>query len=155
MPDTQTIETIKNVIVEILAAMGIVAEVEPEDTLTNGLVFNLTYPESKLLIGRQGSHLHALQVLSQALVSKRLQALSRVSFSLDVDDYRRKREWYLRQTAKAAAENASFTGRSVKMEVMPHYERRVVHEFIQNNYPDVESESIGREPYRSVIIKKK
>jgi len=57
-----------------------------------------------LLIGRQGATLHALQILVQALANRRLKSQEPLWFTLDVDDYKRKREWYLKETAKGAAE---------------------------------------------------
>jgi len=137
------------------------------------LIFNISTPDSYLLIGRQGATLHALQILVQALAGRRLNSQEPASpdpsrqgeamadasqggtfwFSLDVDDYKRKREWYLKETAKAAAEKAKMTGRAQALEPMPNYERRLVHAYLQEHHPDIESSSTDIEPYRKVVIR--
>ena len=159
MTDYNKIETAKNVIIELLQNCGVPASVEFEESITKGLVFNIATSESYLLIGRQGSTLHSLQILAQALVSKKLSPPGGVQepfwFTLDVDDYKRKREWLLKETAKAAADKAKLTGRSQALEPMPNYERRLVHAYLQEHCPEVFSDSIGNDPYRKVVIRLK
>jgi spoIIIJ-associated protein len=153
MTDYDKIEIVKNIIIELLGQCGISASVEFEESITKGLVFNINTHDSFLLIGRQGATLHSLQILVQALSSKRLNTAEPFWFTLDVDDYKRKREWYLKETAKAAVEKAKITGRSQALEPMPNYERRLVHAYLQEHCPEVSSHSIGDEPYRKVVIK--
>ena len=153
MTDYDKISQVKAIILEILATCGIQAQVEFEESLTKGLIFNISSSESYLLIGRQGATLRALQILTQALVAKRLHSDEPFWFSLDVDDYKRKREWYLKETAKGAVEHIKKTGRAVALEPMPNYERRLVHAYLQEHFPEVYTESIGQEPYRKIVIK--
>lgn len=155
MTDYNKIEQVKNIITEVVEQCGVRANVEFEESITKGLIFNITSPDSYLLIGRQGQTLHALQILIQALVAKRLKADPPIWFTLDVDDYKRKREWFLKETAKGAAEQLKKTGRAQALEPMPNYERRLVHAYLQEHFPEVESSSIGVEPYRKVVIKLK
>jgi spoIIIJ-associated protein len=70
-----------------------------------------------------------------------------------VDDYKRKREWFLKETAKGAVEQVKRTGRPVALEPMPNYERKYIHAYLQEHYPEAESQSTGMEPYRKVVIK--
>jgi len=156
MTDYDKIEIVKNVIIELLAKCDISAQVEFEESITKGLVFNISTPDSYLIIGRLGATLHALQILAQALAAKKFTADSQpFYFSLDVDDYKRKREWYLKETAKAAAEQVKKTGGSVALEPMPSYERRLVHAYLQEHNPELESVSTGEDPYRKILIKVK
>lgn len=160
MTDYNKIEITKQVITELLEKSGISGSVEFEESITKGLVFNISSPDSYLLIGRQGATLHALQILVQALVAKKIfsqseQAQQPFWFTLDVDDYKRKREWYLKETAKGAFEKAKMTGRPQGLEPMPNYERRLVHAYLQEHFPDAESFSVDNEPYRKVVIKYK
>jgi spoIIIJ-associated protein len=159
MTDYNKIEQTKAIILEVLQHMGFSAEVEFEESITKGLVFNINAgDDSFLLIGRQGSSLHSLQILVQALVAKRLKTDDDNQpfwFTLDVDDYKRKREWFLKETARAAVEKLKMTGRAQALEIMPNYERRFVHAFLQENFPDIESGSIGEEPRRKVVIRLK
>jgi spoIIIJ-associated protein len=155
MTDYDKIEQTKNVINELLGKMGVEAQVEFEESITKGLIFNVSSPHSYLLIGRQGATLHSLQVLVQALVARRLKSQEPFWFTLDVDDYKRKREWYLKETAKGAVEHIKRTGRPVALEPMPNYERRFVHAYLQEHHPEVESSSTGNEPYRKIVIRLK
>lgn len=155
MTDYDKIEIVKQIIRELLGQLGIGAEVEFEESITKGLIFNIGSADSYLLIGRQGQTLHALQILVQALAAKRLKTQEPFWFTIDVDDYKRKREWYLKETAKAAAEKLKMTGRAQALEPMPNYERRLVHAYLQENCPEVYSESMGEEPHRKVVIKLK
>lgn len=155
MTDYDKIETVKNTIIDLLKQCGIAASVEFEDSITKGLVFNIATPDSYLIIGRQGLTLHALQTLVQAMASRRLGAAQPFYFTLDVDDYKRKREWLIKETAKAAADKTRLTGRAQALEPMPNYERRLVHAYLQEHCPDVFSESMGNDPHRKVVIKPK
>jgi spoIIIJ-associated protein len=153
MTDYNKIETAKQVILELLKSCGVLGTVEFEESITKGLVFNISSPDSYMLIGRQGLTLHALQILAQALVSKKLK--EPFWFSIDVDDYKIKREWFLKETAKAAAQKAKNTGRAQGLEPMPNYERRLVHAYLQEHFPEIESSSMDNEPYRRIVVRVK
>ncbi len=155
MPDTsKQIDQIQEILTGILKSMGITARVEIEESIIKGLIFNISSPDSYLLIGKQGNSLHALQILTQALVSRALpKELGPFWFTLDVDDYKRKREWYLKETAKTAAENCKRSGKPVALEPMPNYERRLIHTYLQDTYPEISTLSSGADPYRRIIVK--
>jgi spoIIIJ-associated protein len=155
MTDYNKIEIVKNIISELLQQCGVPASVEFEESITKGLIFNISSPDSFLLIGRQGATLHSLQILVQALAAKKLKSEEPFWFTLDVDDYKRKREWFLKETAKAAFEKAKMTGRAQGLEPMPNYERRLIHAYLQEHFPEAESYSVDNEPYRKVVIKYK
>lgn len=155
MTDYDKIEIVKNIITELLSQCGLNGTVEFEESITKGLVFNISSPDSYLLIGRQGATLHSLQILAQALVGRRLKSENPFWFTLDVDDYKRKREWFLKETAKAAVEKAKKTSRGQALEPMPNYERRLIHAYLQEHCPEVQSSSIGDDPYRKVVIRLK
>jgi spoIIIJ-associated protein len=156
MTDYNKIQEAQNIIQEVLLKMGFSqAKVEYEESITKGLIFNVSTPDPFLLIGRQGQALQSLQIICQALVSKKFASQEPFWFSVDVEDYKRKREWYLKETAKAAVEKAKLTGRGQALEPMPNYERRLVHAYLQENFPNVFSDSLGEDPYRQVIIRLK
>jgi spoIIIJ-associated protein len=155
MTDFETIELVTAAITDVLTRMGVEADVEFEDSITKGPVFNINTRDSYLLIGRQGAHLHALQTIVQALVNKKLRGRAPFYFTIDVDDYKRKREWFLRETAKQAVEQMKRTGRPITLEPMPNYERRLIHAYLQEHSPEVFTESVGREPNRKIVIRLK
>ncbi len=157
MTDYSKIEIVKNLLGEILKLAGFEhADITYEESLTKGLLFNINCgSDSYLLIGRQGATLHSLQILAHAMVAKKLAGNEPLYFSLDVDDYKMKREWFLKETARAAVEHIKKTGRAAALEPMPAFERRFIHAFVQENFPEAQSTSIDREPYRKVVIRLK
>ncbi len=136
---------------EALEKMGVEARVSIEQNV-QGFTFNISSPDSNLLIGQRGANLHSLQSLMHSIAYKRYGPIDR--FTLDVDDYKKKREWYLRETAKKALEQLKRTGRPVALEPMPAHDRRVIHAFLSADF-DFETESIGEEPNRRIVIKPK
>ena len=83
-------DSVERLLLELFSSMGFAATVQAEDSILKGLVFNINLGnESYLLIGHRGAHLHALEIITQAIVARRTMGQF-VRFSLDVDDYRRK-----------------------------------------------------------------
>ena len=144
-------QKIADLIQELIAKMGIESRLEIEDS-SSGKIFNISSPDSNLLIGQHGANLHSLQSLAHSIAFKKFGVPDR--FSLDVDDYRRKREWFLRETAKRALEQVKRTHRAVMLEPMPAYERRVVHAYLSEDF-SVDTESVGNEPNRRIVIRPK
>ncbi len=158
MPDSQFEDKqqdrsreVAEIIGEVLQSMGIDARVNIEEN-TQSFVFNISSPDSNLLIGQRGANLYALQILVFSIVNKKFGHLPR--FSIDVDDYKKKREWYLRETAKKAIEHIKRTGRSVALPPMSPHDRRVIHAFISADM-NYDTESIGQDPNRRIVIRPK
>jgi spoIIIJ-associated protein len=133
---------------EILRTMGIEARVSPEDNL-NGTEFNIYTPDSRLLIGQRGANLAALQTLVHSVSYRKFPGIER--FSIDIDDYRKQREYRLREIAKRASEQVKKSGKPVRLEAMNPYERRIVHAYLSNEY-GIDTTSVGKEPNRKIII---
>jgi spoIIIJ-associated protein len=155
MTDYNKIEQVKQIIENLIKSAGFEAKVDFEESITKGLVFNIFSPESRMLIGRQGGTLHAIQILAQNISAKQLPSENPYWFTLDVDDYKRKREWFLKETARGAVEHLKKTSKPVRLEIMPNFERRFIHAYLQENCPDVVSESQGEDPYRRIVIRYK
>ncbi len=143
--------TIKQIIAEILQHMGIEAEIENR-FLEETVIFNLRTPDSGMLIGQYGANLAAFQYLARLLAFRRLG--ESVRFVVDVEDYKKTREEFLRELARQAADRVRETRQSLLLKPMSAYERRMVHAEI-GNMPDVMSESAGIDPERRVLIKLK
>lgn len=152
MTDYDKIEQVKQIIESLLKSAGFESKVDFEESITKGLVFNISSPESRMLIGRQGGTLHAIQILTQNISAKQSPSENPYWFTLDVDDYKRKREWFLKETARGAVEHLKKTGKAVRLEIMPNFERRFIHAYLQENHPEVVSESQGEDPYRRIVI---
>lgn len=102
-----------------------------------------------VLIGRRGETLDALQYLA-GLAANRLEG-EYYRIVVDSGNYREKREKTLENLAKKLSGQVARTGRSVTLEPMNPYERRVIHATIQG-MEGVTSSSIGEEPSRRVVI---
>ncbi len=105
---------------------------------------NLNY-----LIGYRGETLNALQTLLSSIAGRNIDKKIRVI--VDISNYKEKREKVLKQLAEKIAKTVVKTRRSVTLEPMTAYERRIIHCELQNN-PRVKTSSIGEEPYRKVVI---
>lgn len=101
------------------------------------------------LIGHRGETLNALQNIFSAIASKGIEAKVRVN--LDIYGYREKREKALKDLANKLAKTVVKTRKEVKLEPMSAYERKIIHEELQN-HPKVTTTSIGEEPNRRIII---
>src|SRR6185503_13705201 len=150
MTDYDKADKVKQLIQNLLDRTGVQAIVEYEDSLIKGLVFNIASKDSRLLIGRQGSTLHSLEILAHALAARAFPG-EPFYFTVDVDDYKRKREWFLKEEARNAVDQVKRTGRPVTMEPMPNYDRRLVHAYMQDNFPEIITESVGEDPNRKIV----
>lgn len=142
---------IKSFLDPVFKAMGLNEEmdiVEDGDSLT----VRLSAENIGIVIGRRGETLDALQYLLGLVVNKNSEKFKRIT--LDVGNYREKREETLVKLAKRLAEKVSKTRKSMTLEPMNPYERRIIHATLQN-YKWVETYSIGDEPNRKVVIKYK
>ena len=105
--------------------------------------------ELGLLIGRRGETLQGLQYLLNVIVSSRSE--SEQIFSVDVEQYRRRREQSLVELAQRVANEVRTTGDVITLEPMPPAERRIVHLALQEE-EGVATESVGRGTDRQVEV---
>ena len=101
------------------------------------------------LIGRRGERLQAIQHLVNLMLSRKLGEWARVT--VDIEEYRGRREAQLRALARKAGERVRETGRAVQLEPMTALERRWVHMELQGA-PGIATESAGEEPERRVVV---
>lgn len=104
------------------------------------------------LTSGDGQILNALQELVQLQIHTTGSKYAQVE--LDVDGYRAKRKETLRNLALELADKALKTGRKTAFDAMPSYERKWVHACLQSR-KDIETSSIGKEPYRHILIEPK
>ncbi len=139
---------VTSVIKEITGAMGLEAEITAwEDE--QGLHVDIWGDDVGLLIGRKGSTLEAIQVLSAAAL--RHGAGLRPRIMLDIEHYKQKRREKLTERALKLGDRVKTSGRSLKMDPMSAEERKIVHEALKDD-PKIETWSEGEDPERQVII---
>lgn len=119
--------------------------VEDDDSI----VLKITGKDSGIIIGRRGETLDALQYLTSLSINKDKDGYKRVT--IDIENYRQKREETLIKLANRLAERVVKYRKNVTLEPMNPYERRIIHSSLQNNRY-VETYSVGEEPNRKVVI---
>lgn len=105
---------------------------------------NLNY-----LIGYRGEVLNSLQTLYTSIASKGIE--KRIRVIVDILGYREKRDKTLENLADKLAKKVVRERKKVILEPMSSYERKVIHERLQN-HPKVQTASVGEEPNRKVVI---
>ncbi len=143
-------EKIKEIIEAILSKMGTGGQVEAAET-TENLQFTIRAPEAGLLIGEGGENLIALNHVLKRIVEKQI-GRTRLPFLLDVNDYQKQKAEEIKDLARMSAQRVRFFKKEVVLRPMTSYERRIVHAAL-TEYPDIQTESRGEEPSRSVVIK--
>ncbi len=140
---------LKKLIKSLLKDMGF--DVEIEITVNNDTpTYRLYSTNDALLIGKDGKNLKALTTVVNAILTKEIN--SNYRFLIDVSDYKEKNDRRIERLAKKLAREVRETKVEVKMDSMNSYQRRLVHNILNNN-KYVYTESVGEEPNRCVVIK--
>lgn len=104
------------------------------------------------VIGKRGQTLDAIQYLASLVVNRDEEKYIRVI--VDAENYRNKRGQTLEQLAEKLARKVVRNKKSVRLEPMNPYERKVIHATLQG-HPKVTTKSMGDEPRRRVVIELK
>lgn len=113
------------------------------------LTIDLSGSDMGILIGKRGQTLDSLQYLVSLVVNRDNDGYVRVK--LDSENYRARRKETLEVLAKNIAYKVKRTKKSVSLEPMNPYERRIIHSALQND-KYVVTRSEGEEPFRHVVI---
>lgn len=116
------------------------------------IYITLTGDSAGKLIGYRGETLNSMQSILNVIANKQLE--SKVHVILDIGDYRKKRKKALEELADKLTRTVINTGKQVVLEPMSAYERKIIHNRLQDS-KRVKTYSTGEEPYRKVVIVKK
>jgi len=144
-PADKAAEYLKDVLRD-MGAGEVAIEIKAND---DGCVLTLQGDDVGFIIGRRGETLDALQYLTGLVANRVDNAYYRVT--IDVGNYREKRDKTLAELARKVGSQAAKTGRKTSLEPMNPYERRIIHTTVQ----DIEgamSWSVGTEPNRHVVV---
>ena len=143
------IEMIKKVVKD----MGIEATVTHTKTADGDDRINIDGEGAGILIGHHGDTLDSLQYLANLAANRKIEGEKReyVKISIDIEGYRAKREETLRALARRMADKVLKNKKSVMLEPMNPYERRIIHSEVQN-IEGVSTNSIGSENNRKIVI---
>ena len=140
----------KSFLNEVFAAMNLEVVIDLSfDEAENALDIELTGDEMGVLIGKRGATLDSLQYLVSLVVNKGREDYVRVK--VDTENYRERRKETLENLAKNVAFKVKKTRRTLSLEPMNPYERRIIHAALQND-KYVTTHSEGEEPNRKVVI---
>ena len=145
----ETLAAAKETLLEILARMGIQAEVAVEDT-PDAISLTLKGADEGLLIGKRGQTLDALQYVVNKILSK--QGREKKQVVVDTEDYRKKREEALVALAEKVSQKVRKTRKPVTLGNMTARERRIIHLTLQND-DSVVTKSRGEGPNRKIIVR--
>ena len=113
------------------------------------LTIDLSGDDMGVLIGKRGQTLDSLQYLVSLIVNK--DSTDYIRVKVDTENYRKRRQDTLENLAKNIAFKVKRTKRTVSLEPMNPYERRVIHSALQND-KFVTTHSEGEEPFRHVVV---
>ncbi len=149
-------ERIITIVQEFLLKIGFSAKVSIIDNQEIDKRFFVVAIDSKedisLLIGKNGQNLSALEHLVRIIGSKSLNQGEEANFIIDIDDYRKSRADTIVRLAQETVQRVLHTRRAEAMVPMTAYERRLVHMELAA-YSEIQTESIGQEPRRRIVIK--
>ena len=110
---------------------------------------NITGEDLNYLIGYRGDTMNAIQTILTSIASKH--SKSKIKVLVDIENYREKRAKSLEDLAEKIAKTVIKTRKSITLEPMTPYERKIIHSKLQN-HPSVKTFSTGTEPHRKVVV---
>ena len=138
---------------KLLADMEIEATVAMQDGDNDDKLITIEGEAAGVLIGHHGDTLDSLQYLANLAANKKQAGEKReyVKITIDIEGYRAKREETLRSLARRKAEIVLKYKKSIMLEPMTPYERRIIHSEVQN-IAGVSTNSIGSDNNRKVVL---
>jgi len=126
--------TPKELLDTMLGYLGFVAELDETRSEGGNLTLQIYTEESARLIGHEGETLEAIQFLLNRVLQAKDRDAEKVI--VDCEHYRSMREDKIVQRVRELADRVRISGRSLQLEPMNSYERRIVHNAFKDD-PDV------------------
>ncbi len=151
--ESESLKAAATYLKEILSGMGVgEVNIEAFRTQDNEVIFELDCGDDYgIVIGRRGETLDSIQYLTRLVANKTKKDGEYSRISINVGNYREKRNNALRELAKKNSEKVLKYGRNVTFEPMNPYERRIIHTAVQE-IEGVSSHSVGSDASRRVVI---
>ncbi|MBQ7500757.1 MAG: protein jag [Clostridia bacterium] len=139
----------------LLDNMGLdaTAELCPDNISNGDRMINITGEDAGVLIGHHGETLDGLQYIVNLVANKKEDddEAGKIKITVDIENYRKKREETLRRLARSVAMKVKKYRKSITLEPMSPYERRIIHSEIQT-ISGVSTNSIGSDNNRRVVV---
>jgi len=149
----ENLEKIKEIVHEFFSKTGLGIEItEIKNVQDSSVSISLKVEDPQALIGERGQTLAEIQRLLKIILQKKLSPEEPFYINLDINDYKKKKEEYLKEVAASVADEVSLTKKEKQLDAMPAFDRRIIHTELAAR-ADIETESIGQEPERRVLIK--
>jgi len=139
---------VENFLKDVFRTMNLEVQIATE-VETDVIKVFLEGPNMGVVIGRRGQTLDSLQYLASLVVNKERDKYLKVF--IDTENYRQKREDTLVKLANKIVFKVKKTRKSIALEPMNPYERRIIHAALQG-HPAIQTYSEGEEPFRKVVI---
>jgi len=143
---------IKEIISDFFKKGGFEVSIEILSSEDGVVLAKIKTDEPKILIGQSGQTMIEIQHLLRIIIKKSLK--EEIKFDLDINDYKKKKIEYLKDTARTVADEVFLSKKDKELDPMPSYERRIIHMELANR-SDVLTESIGEGESRRIIVKAK
>lgn len=144
------IKVIKKETDEILKKMVDKYEVEVTADGEMHHVMIKTEEEAPTVIGRHGETIRALQKILEVMLYKKFG--ESVEVLVNVNDYRERQKERLESLAQRTAEKVVDFKSASYLKGLSSYERKIIHEYVVSNFPDLSSYSIGEGGDRKLVI---
>jgi spoIIIJ-associated protein len=144
------LEEIKKTIKEFFEKTTFEVEIEFSPQIDLTLPVNLKMETPQILIGEGGQTLSDIQHLLKAILKRKV--AENFYIDLDINDYKKKKNEYLKEIARSVADEVSLTKKEKILSPMSAYERRIIHLELAGRQ-DISTQSIGQEPERRIVVK--
>ena len=142
-------EVAADYIVSVMTAMGFESPYVEISEIEGGSLLEIKGEGVEGIIGRRGETLDSLQYLASLVANRSDKNYYRIA--TDCCGFRAKRKVQLEELAKKMVAKSKRIGRTVALEPMNPYERRIIHAPV-SEIENATSRSVGEEPYRKVLI---
>lgn len=146
----ETLQVIESTAKELLSRIGLEGNVRVSQNEEGSFAVDVTCPDPQLYIGEKGQTMAEILYVLKALLRKKLGEA--VYINLDINDYRKNKEHYVRELARTTADEVSLLKTPRELPPMTPSERRLVHLELQER-SDIATESVGEGQERRVVVR--
>ncbi|MDA8243649.1 MAG: Jag N-terminal domain-containing protein [Elusimicrobia bacterium] len=153
-PAEDPVEHAKTALLKLLSLMGYEATIAEAklDSAENLLFIRFDCADSAAFTDDNGRPLQALQFVLNSIVSRKREP--HLALRLDTGGYWDSKEKEIARSVEEAVNEARREDRPYRLDPMPASMRKIVHNLIKTNYPDMETASEGEGRWRKVVIRK-
>ena len=148
----EELATIEEVAQEFFSNLEVAGDMDVSADEEGSITILLTVDNPSMLIGENGQTLLEIQHLLRRILQKRIQAKEPLRVLVDVNNYRKAKEEYLRGVASETADEVLLLKKEKELSPMSAFERKIIHEEISKR-TGLSSESIGEGQERKVVVR--